>query len=43
MYDETEVRNMKFRTKLLAILFIAIPLVSYGATYTLVSATYPVN
>jgi S1-C subfamily serine protease len=34
---------MKFRTKLLAILFIAIPVTAYGASYTLVSANYPIN
>jgi S1-C subfamily serine protease len=41
-YIEGEVINMK-RIRLIAVILIAFTTISYSATYTLVSATYPIN
>jgi serine protease Do len=41
-YIEGEVINMK-RIKLIAVILIAFTGITYGATYTLVSANYPIN
>jgi S1-C subfamily serine protease len=41
-YNEGEVINMK-RIRLIAVILIAFTTISYGATYTLISANYPIN